>query len=140
MSKKPIDRGHIGENLKRARESLGLTGDELAEKAGVGIATVRGLEAGGRINPKTDTLKKLADALGITVAELQRQPATTPIAPLIPLLLKEYSDVLKPLGITDETHPAIQWLLGLDPSVWRGITPTVDTLFNFVRGFLASTR
>ncbi len=137
MARKPIDRGHIGANLKRIRETLGMSGDELAEAAGVGTATIRGIEAGLRRNPETATLEKLAKALGTTAAELQRKPDFTPIASLVPAMLKEYADVLAPLGVVDETHEAIQWLYSLDASIWFGCTPSPQTLFHFVRGYLA---
>lgn len=140
MAKKVIDRGHIGANLKRIRETRGLTGEELADKSGVGIATIRGIEAGLRRNPETATLSKLAAALGTTASDLQCQPDTTPIAALVPTMLREYADVLGPLGVTDESHPAIQWLYSLDSSVWLGCNATPEVLFLFVRGFLASTK
>lgn len=56
--------------LKDAREREGLTQEELARKAGISRVTLSGLESGRMSVAKTDTLIKIADALGLTVAQL----------------------------------------------------------------------
>jgi transcriptional regulator with XRE-family HTH domain len=56
--------------LKRLRARAGLTQQELATRSGLSIAQVVALEQGKRDNPRLDTLRKLAAALGCTVAEL----------------------------------------------------------------------
>lgn len=45
------------------------TQSELAKKAGVPQSAISEIEAGKRI-PRTDTLQKIANALGVSVAEL----------------------------------------------------------------------
>ena len=56
--------------LREVREEVGLTQGELAERAGVSRGTISLIE-GGRIScVKTDTLVKLADALGKRVDAL----------------------------------------------------------------------
>ncbi|MFI0431451.1 helix-turn-helix domain-containing protein [Mariniflexile sp. HMF6888] len=49
--------------LKKIREELNITQEELAEKAGVSIRTIQRIEAG--TEPKGYTLKSLAKALGV---------------------------------------------------------------------------
>lgn len=60
----------LGENLKAARRAAGnVSQDELALKAGVSRRLPNLIEH-GRTEPKVLTLVKLADALGITAADL----------------------------------------------------------------------
>ena len=59
----------FGVLLRQLRRQAGLSQEALAQRAGVGIRTVRGLETGERTNPNVDTLRALADALGLTGAE-----------------------------------------------------------------------
>lgn len=56
--------------LKEVREEIGLSQEELAQKAGVSRVTISGIESGRMNVAKTDTLTKLADALGKKVTYL----------------------------------------------------------------------
>ncbi len=59
-----------GDTLVKAwREYLGLTRQELAKKAGMKQASIARIEA-GKTTPSKTTLKKLADAMGISVEQL----------------------------------------------------------------------
>jgi len=58
--------------LKELRESQFLTQHELAEKAGVGIATIARIEKGTR-RPTFRTIKRLAAALGVEPSELAKR-------------------------------------------------------------------
>ncbi|MCT9093579.1 helix-turn-helix domain-containing protein [Streptomyces sp. ASQP_92] len=51
--------------LKELRHEANLTQDALAERAGVGVRTIRGLETGERADPRMTTVRLLADALGL---------------------------------------------------------------------------
>ena len=55
--------------IKLARVRAGLTQEQLAERAGVTVNTISGIEL-GRHSPRGRTLFKLADALGADVTEL----------------------------------------------------------------------
>jgi transcriptional regulator with XRE-family HTH domain len=57
---------------KEWRESHGLTQRELAAEAGVGEATVARIEAGASVTPPT--ARKIAEALGVAVADLLERP------------------------------------------------------------------
>jgi len=48
-----------------------LTQQELAAKAGVGVATIQQIEGGDITDPRFSTLRKLAAALDVPPAELQ---------------------------------------------------------------------
>ena len=59
-----------GDTLVKAwREYLGLTQQELAKKAGMKQASIARIEA-GKTTPRKTTLKRLADAMGISVEQL----------------------------------------------------------------------
>lgn len=61
-------------NLQRLRIQREWDRTELARKAGVSLPYVSQLLSGTRTNPGMKVLRKLAKALGTTVAELQREP------------------------------------------------------------------
>ena len=54
-----------GERIRQARKSAGMTQAELAHKLGISAAGIAQWENDLR-NPKIETLRKLADALGVT--------------------------------------------------------------------------
>lgn len=56
--------------LRESREKLGMTQEELAKKSGISRATISALENGKALCVKTDTLTKLADAVGEKVSTL----------------------------------------------------------------------
>jgi len=58
--------------LKELRESQFLTQRELAEKSGVGVATIARIEKGTR-HPTFRTIKRLAAALGVEPSELAKR-------------------------------------------------------------------
>jgi tetratricopeptide (TPR) repeat protein/transcriptional regulator with XRE-family HTH domain len=51
--------------VRRFRSRAGLTQEALAERSGVSVRTIRGLETGKRANPQFSSVKLLADALGL---------------------------------------------------------------------------
>ena len=61
--------GIIGENVKKYREKANLTQAELAEKVGIGTASVSRIERGEK-RMKMETLHAFADALDISVGLL----------------------------------------------------------------------
>lgn len=71
----------ISEQVREWREVRGLTQRALAEQSGVGQVLVARLEL-GQTDPRLSTLRRLADALSVTVGELvdcapgtQKRPA-----------------------------------------------------------------
>lgn len=59
----------FGVLLRQLRRQAGLSQEVLAERAGVGTRTVRGLETGERTNPNAETMRALSKALKLTGAE-----------------------------------------------------------------------
>lgn len=64
-----------GENIRRIRILRGMSQKELAEKAGMTNVLLNNYEHGVR-NPKAETLKKLADALGVSLEILTGEEMT----------------------------------------------------------------
>lgn len=62
---------YIGDRLRELRKQALLTQGQLAERSGVGIATIVRIER-NQVEPHARTIRKLAAALGVTPAELIR--------------------------------------------------------------------
>ena len=60
----------FGERLRAHRIARGLSRAALAGKATVDVGTVRSLEQQGKHRPLPETLRKLAQALGVAPGEL----------------------------------------------------------------------
>ena len=60
----------ITRNLKKLRESKGLSQEKLARLSDVANNTIVKIEAGKNQNPTLDILKKIAKALGVSLDEL----------------------------------------------------------------------
>lgn len=59
----------VGERIYYCRVENHMTQKELGEKAGIDPSTIRKYES-GRLNPKIGTLRKIADALGVSSRDL----------------------------------------------------------------------
>ena len=60
----------IAKNLRKMRETEGLSQEKLARLADVANNTIIKIEAGKNQNPTLETLKKVAQALGVSVDDL----------------------------------------------------------------------
>lgn len=58
----------IGEHIRAARKKAGFTQKQLGELAKIAEPTIRRYEL-GKLNPKFETLEKIANALGVPVTE-----------------------------------------------------------------------
>lgn len=61
--------GDLGANLREARERLGLTQEQVAERSGVHATEVSRMEAGKR-DPQVSTVERLAKAVKVTPGQL----------------------------------------------------------------------
>jgi predicted ATPase/DNA-binding XRE family transcriptional regulator len=68
----------FGELLRRLREAVGLTQEELAERASLSPQAVGSLERGDRLRPYPQTVRALAHALGMDDAERAALMAALP--------------------------------------------------------------
>lgn len=64
----------IGARIREARKIKGLTQKELGEKAGIAEPTIRRYEL-GKLNPKMETIQKIAAALGVSWLDLMPREA-----------------------------------------------------------------
>lgn len=60
----------LGENIKQILHDKWMSQAELARTTGVDHTTISKLISGSRSNPSVELVKKIADALGVTVDEL----------------------------------------------------------------------
>ena len=72
-----LGRQTIGEQIRRYRESAGLTQEALARAAEIGRVTLVRLENGEQ-SPRFKTLKAVADALGVDAPDLLVEPEFLP--------------------------------------------------------------
>jgi transcriptional regulator with XRE-family HTH domain len=76
----------FAERLRRLREAAGLTQEELAERAGLTPDAIGVLERGARRHPYPNTVRALADALGLSsderaafIASIPKRGAPAPL-------------------------------------------------------------
>lgn len=56
--------------VKKLREELGLSQEKLARLADVSTNTIINIESGKQQNPTIETIKKIANALGVSIEDL----------------------------------------------------------------------
>ena len=81
----------FGALLKRHRRAVGLTQEELAERAGISVDTISALERGVNVSPRKDTIDLLADALALTPDQRAQlhTAARGRLAPISPPAVRE---------------------------------------------------
>jgi len=62
----------IAKNIKKYREKKGISQDKLSKLAGVTLHTITKIESGATPDPRIETVKKIAQALGVSVDDLIR--------------------------------------------------------------------
>jgi len=60
----------IAKNIKKYREKKGISQDKLSKLAGITLHTITKIESGATPDPRIETVKKIADALGVSVDDL----------------------------------------------------------------------
>ncbi len=102
----------VGEKIAEERKYSGMTQKELGEKTGIDGATIGKYER-GVLNPKIGTLRKIADALGCKVADLDSTLALSETVneaalEMIPDLRQKASEMMKTLYGTSDKDEARQ--------------------------------
>jgi tetratricopeptide (TPR) repeat protein/transcriptional regulator with XRE-family HTH domain len=101
----------FGELVRAQRRRLGLTQEELADRAGLGIRSIRRIESGRILAPRPPTVRMLADAFGLSGANRERfctaaapEPGSQP-----------------PTGTTAPAQlpPDVHWFIGRDEPLAR---------------------
>lgn len=62
-----MEKTSIADKIKNLRDTLKLTQEQLAVKASIPYTTLMKIESGQVKNPTVSTLKKIADALNVTI-------------------------------------------------------------------------
>lgn len=60
----------IAKNIKKYRDELGISQDKLSKMADVTLHTIAKIETGSTPDPRVETLRKIANALGVSVDDL----------------------------------------------------------------------
>lgn len=107
----------FGSLLRRHRASVGLTQEELAERAGISPRAVSALERGDRRAPRRDTVERLAEALGLSSGERTRFAAAARDAPSPPALMLPARTAAPLVGRSDECAFLERHLEGGGPPV-----------------------
>jgi transcriptional regulator with XRE-family HTH domain len=63
----------IAKNIKKYRAKLGISQDKLSKLAGITLHTITKIESGATTDPRIETVKKIADALGISIDDLMKK-------------------------------------------------------------------
>jgi len=66
------EKGVIADNIKKYRNKLGISQDVLSKRANLAFHTIAKIEAGSTSDPRIETVKKIADALGVTINDLMK--------------------------------------------------------------------
>jgi len=66
------EKSTIGRNIKKYRNKLGISQDILSKKSNLAFHTIAKIEAGATPNPTIETVKKIADALGVSLDDLMK--------------------------------------------------------------------
>lgn len=82
---------NVGSRIKEIRLSLNLSQNALAKRAGIGQSTLSAIESTTK-SPNTETVRLIADALGVPVSDLMQSGLNKETAP-------ENGDSLKAEGV-----------------------------------------
>lgn len=104
----------IGENIRKYRNRLNLTQDELADKVGVTWEMISRYER-GQSSPM-NKLDKISDSLGISLSDLISEENTTSFE--IPLFIKIPKNLIFTKENTTLYYSCPKWLIKIDPEVF----------------------
>ncbi len=122
--------GHsqIGERLRSARQSQGLTARDVARRVGVSPSLISQIER-DKVNPSVSTLWGLVTVLGLTMSELfsqvdgpQASPSSVPAAPPAPLTAEGSRAVVNLASgvrwerLTADSDPLVEFLFVVYPA------------------------
>jgi len=60
----------LAENIKKYRQKLELSQDKLSKLANITLHTITKIESGATLDPRVETAKRIADALGCKIDDL----------------------------------------------------------------------
>jgi transcriptional regulator with XRE-family HTH domain len=121
-------RSQIGERLRSARQSQGLTARDVAKRVGVSPSLISQIER-DKVNPSVSTLWGLVTVLGLTMSELfsqvdgpQASPSSVPASPPAPLTAEGSRAVVNLASgvrwerLTADSDPLVEFLFVVYPA------------------------
>lgn len=60
----------IAKNIKKYRDKMAISQDKLSKLAGITLHTITKIESGATPDPRIETIRKIANALGVGVDDL----------------------------------------------------------------------
>lgn len=63
----------IAKNIKKYRAKQGISQDRLSKLANITLHTITKIESGATPDPRIETVKKIADALDVSIDDLMRK-------------------------------------------------------------------
>ncbi len=63
----------IARNIKKYRTKQGISQDKLSKLASITLHTITKIESGATPDPRIETVKKIADALGVSIDDLMKK-------------------------------------------------------------------
>ena len=63
----------IAKNIKKYRNELGISQDKLSKLANVTLHTLTKIESGATVDPRIETVNKIANALGVSLDDLMKK-------------------------------------------------------------------
>ena len=110
-----VRRPSFGRLLRHYRRSLGLTQEELAERAGLSVRAISNLEREVEHSPRTDTVQLLVAALALTTEERVAFEAAA----------RAFAHAARAVQVEQAVPPPIPWLtLHLTPTSNLPVQPT----------------
>jgi transcriptional regulator with XRE-family HTH domain len=140
-------RSSIGSRVRDARKKIGLTQKEFATRAGLHHNAISAIESGSSKHPKHQTLARIADALSVSVEELEGTAPATPPASIAVVSFLEGFRMRSPESFANwpEQWKEVMWGRFTEIGAKMGITTDygahffaerVTKEFNCVRQFL----
>lgn len=80
------EQNSVASKIRKFRKEKNMSQDELSERSGINVSTIKKYESGAR-NPKPDQLLKIATALGVSINVFMEFEITT-ISDVISLLIR----------------------------------------------------
>ena len=62
----------IADNIKKYRNKIGISQDVLSKRANLAFHTIAKIEAGSTPDPRIETVKKIANSLGVSLDDLMK--------------------------------------------------------------------
>lgn len=124
--------------IRARRKALGLTEQQLADRLGVSRATVQHWERDGGTAPKRTRVHDVAEALGVTTAELLAGIASVPGEPSLVLRREPGEEQMITISAFDERSVGRHLVLQEQPGVIQGWVVSEEWVRKNARGYTSA--